>query len=191
MIRGIYRHEGFQKSFGKWIKTLGDIRTTIKVSGPLMKTLESIIPQECLDSKRVYSFKEVVLNRLANQSRRADLVLYVPGVRIIVIEYKTTESDSNPINTSAHRSQLKDTYDNLVNCVNFRISMLDSFMEFKDSNIPITSLLLTRRFLGRRIKTEDVVLSYEPPNPVTKAFKEPVDERVMLNILNNMGQMLN
>ncbi|GFR76034.1 hypothetical protein ElyMa_005791100 [Elysia marginata] len=63
----------------------------------------------------IHVFKETRLDRVNLSSRRADLVVYIPGVAIVCIELKTTEQvNPTTTNTSAHKLQLKQTQNNLA-----------------------------------------------------------------------------
>ena len=187
MKRGIFRHEGFQRSMGRTFKSVGDIRRKSKVSTALVSILREIISPVCKDDTKVYCFKEVCLNRLSNQSRRADLILYIPRERLIYLEYKTTEADKAPSN-QIYTTQLSETFNNLLNCLNYRLSNYPKHY-FSDSPIPITSILLTRHFIARRKKNmNDSVALYHPKG--AKMMRETLDEKLMISALSMMGVLL-
>lgn len=180
MVRGIQRHERFQNACGQRLKTVGDIRTVgWKVSRALAEEMiELTLGAD--DDTPVYVFKEVVLNRVREQSRRADLVFYIPGKAIIYVEYKTVEKGLG----GYHQAQLQTTQNNLLRNLSYRQSF---FEERTKSKAPFTlaSLLVTRRF---DVKQPDTVERFAVLSP--KGVRDTINHRDMVSILSRMGRRL-
>jgi hypothetical protein len=179
MVRGIQRHERFQNACGKYYSTVKAIRTCKTVSAALSKELISIT-LGAADETPVYVFKEVVLNRVREQSRRADLVFYVPGWAIVYVEYKTVESGPG----SAHGRQLKETLSNLLRNLSYRLSFLEDGKK-SDSPITVVSLLVTRRF---DVRQPDVIERYSVVSPL--GVRDTIRPCDMVSILGCMGRRL-
>lgn len=160
----------------------------VGISERLGQTLHDLTV-ECDPNKPVYSFKEVVVNRLQNNSRRADVVLYIPGERIIYIEYKTIETEGVQGNCiSAHGAQLKETHDNLVANLTYRLSVGSEFGTGDGCVIPVTTLLVSRRFWTKKLK-DDVVTVYKADIGSARAVREPGQPSRMVHFLSSMGKM--
>lgn len=180
MLRGIQRHERLQNACGRYISTVKDIRTCKKVSVALTKEMTELT-LGAPDKTPVYVFKELVLNRVRKQSRRADLVFYVPGVSIIYVEYKTIEKGPG----YNHDIQLEETRNNLIRNLLHKLSCLDESRK-TTAPIPIASLLLTRRF---DVKQCDSIVRHSVV--ASDGVCDTVSPNDMLSILRSMGRLLN
>ena len=181
IVRGIQRHERFQNACGRWFSTVRSFRDGNNVSKALSRELEWLTKDAHADTP-VYVFKEVVLNRVKGQSRRADLVFYVPGCVIAYVEYKTVESSSG---SRCHTLQLKETLENLIKNLAYKLSCLEDSQKV-DTPMTIVALMLTRRF---DIRQPDTLMRYSTIAP--QGIRDTVKPGRMASILGNMGTRLN
>lgn len=181
------RHERFQRAMGAAYKTVGDFQhPALGVSEELRKVLHPLAKQADTTTP-VYVFKEVALNRLQKQSRRADIVIYIPGVHIVYIEYKTIETPGiSGSSTDVHRSQLRDTHNNLLASLTYHCSLLGS--DVNSRVIPVTVFLVSRRFWTQKVK-DDVVLEYKSPNAHT-GVREPNNTDQFVRLFSQIGRRL-
>ena len=184
-VRGIQRHNLFQLCLGKAFQTVADFSKN-KVRGlsrEFVSTLKSLTAG-CHPTTPVYVFKEVAVNRLTKQSRRADAIIYIPKCRIIYIEYKTIEQDGvvgdNP---NVHKTQLNETLENIIINISYHMSKEE---ETVDGLLPITPLLVSRRFWRNKTK-DDVITRVSHDN---MCVREPVNPARMTKILSSMGRPL-
>ena len=185
MSRGIKRHQRFQTSIGKSIKFVRDLNIRPSpISNNLKEKLINLC-YGCSEDTPVHIFSEVAVNRLQKQSRRADIVLYIPGVRLIYIEYKTIEKKGcMGLNEKVHKKQLAETYDNILANMTCAVSLCGS--ELKDTPLDVSVLLVSRRFWTGNRKDE-VVVEYNPDEP--RCLKEPSDPAVLKNMLSKLGRL--
>lgn len=140
------------------------------------------------DSTPMYVFKEVDLPQIAFNSRRADVIIYVPGTVVFLIEYKTIESKrSQQQMVMPHLEQLHDTYRNLINCVSLKQTLLPSTVEFREEPMPVVSLLYTRHFAGAHRIIDAKVHYYSPDERNTLMLRDTVNQQTMIDIFLEMG----
>ena len=178
MVRGIQRHERFQNACGRRLRTVGDVRADKRVSTVLTSELSRLFA-EMPSGAPVYVFKEVVVNRVRKQSRRADLVFYVPSCAIVYVEYKTVEGGSR----SSHELQLKETLSNLLKNLACRLSFVNGALK---TGVPIlvSALLVTRRFDA--VGGADTLCRYSETSPEGVCDTKNPDD--MTAILGHMGR---
>ena len=108
----------------------------------------------------VHVYKEVVLDRVKSNSRRADAIVYAPGKCVVYIEMKTTEADGR----RCHAVQLKDTHSNLL----ATLAHHNSLHKSKGQEITVATLLVTIRFFHgmsytkSRVESKNRVKILEP-----------------------------
>ena len=186
MHRGIIRHEKLQLALGRNIKRVSDFSKTIsRGSDELNKVMMSITSGSDPNAP-VYVFKEVTLNRIVKRSRRADIVFYIPTVALVYVEYKTVETEHPVKNAvSTHEVQLRETHNNLISNLTYKLS-IPPFSPNHDKMLPVTTVLLRRRFWNKRAQDDDVFI-YSPK--VSRGVKERRDKMVMVSILSKMGRL--
>lgn len=153
MKRGCARHSALQREMLRSIKTVRDLENRrAGVCKTLCSKIYQVIDGDKLPlNKRVHVFHEVTLNRIGMTSRRADLVVYVPGVALFCVEYKTSDRHAvDGENTKPHQTQLKQTHNNLAVTLAFENSKIPPGADEK--KIKLVSLLLTSKYnAGKRI----------------------------------------
>lgn len=185
MHRGIIRHEKLQLAFGRNVKRVADLTREFPQGSHELCQVLSNMAVGCCQNTPVYVFKEVSLNRVLKRSRRADLVFYVPRKFLLYVEYKTIETSTDtPTNTTAHEVQLRETHNNLITNLTYKLSMPPLSPVCTDV-LPVYTLLLTRRFY-RRKSHGDVAVPFCPK--VTRGIHEPRDPNVLIRILAGMGR---
>ena len=185
MVRGLVRHETLQIALCKAIRRVGDLKDGIqRGSNKVCEALREITAG-CDPSTPVFVFKEVAVNRLKAQSRRADLVFYIPKVRLVTVEYKTVEdSRITGESTDLHERQLRETHQNLITNLTYKTS-LPPFGTCEGKLLKVTTLLLTRRFWSGK-KCDDVVVQYT--SPTNTGIKERTDHTFLVNVLGRLGR---
>lgn len=179
MVRGIQRHERFQNACGRELRKVGDFQNNIKVSRAMVAELARITAG--VDPLTpVYVFKELTVNRVKEQSRRADLVFYVPGSSLIYVEYKTIETGVE----KTHEAQLRETQNNIVRNLSYRLSFLPSRAK-SDSHLRVTTVLVSRHFNTYK-RQDDRAVSY----PQTDQVRDTARPSDMVSILSSMGRLL-
>lgn len=128
----------------------------------------------------VYVFKELTVNRVKEQSRRADLVFYVPGSSLIYVEYKTIETRVK----KTHDAQLRETQNNIVRNLSYRLSFM-SPKAMSNNHLRVTTVLVSRYF-NASTRQDDRVVSY-PQTDQVRDTEKPSD---MVSILSSMGRLL-
>ncbi|KAK3705754.1 hypothetical protein RRG08_061496 [Elysia crispata] len=186
MHRGSIRHGVLQLALGKNVKTVADFwRSFPKCSYKLNEAMQNLLTG-ATPGHRVYVFKEVALNRIVKQSRRADIVFYIPTVAIIYVEYKTVESNKALVQSAGkYETQLRETYDNLVANLSYKMS-LPSPGPFREVLLKVYTVLLTRRYSNRRITEEDVRVHRQLSNT---GIREKSNPSFMINLLSGFGRL--
>lgn len=178
MVRGIQRHERFQIACGREFSKVGDFQSSNKKVSKAMVTELARLTAGIDPFTPVYVFKELAVNRVTKQSRRADLVFYVPGSFIIYVEYKTTEVQQK----CSHETQLRETQENIIRNLSFRLSLIPP--EAKSNNyLQVVTILVLRRFKSFK-KQDDLILCYPKQ---TNRVRDTVKCDDMISLLGHMG----
>lgn len=180
MIRGIQRHDRLQRSCGKQIRTVKDFRNSLAMFRVLYSELAELFGGVDPDT-RVYVFKEVSVDRVKQQSRRADLVFYVPRVGVVYVEYKTVESASD----KSHDTQLRETHNNLVRNLSYKLSYIRPEDKTESMPLEVTTMLFTKHFGGVNHKM-DSVYKY----PEVAHVCDTIKAGIMVSILGGMGRLM-
>lgn len=192
MVRGCMRHTRFQRAVHKQLQTVGSLYSPpIEGRGRLSivftKKLKEILINVSHETP-IYTFIEVKVDRSISNSRRADIVLYIPKSCVICIEFKTIEQKGVlGNNLRIHYKQLKETYDNLVAQLSCHLSQKNYGLV----NTPLTApklipaymLLVSRRFWTGKF-LDDYVLQYEDN---IRSIQEPSDPQYLITLLKSLS----
>lgn len=180
------RHERLQNSLCGSVKRVGDLAVCAKGgSNVLLQELANMACGVHPDTP-VHVFREVSVNRIGKRSRRADLVFYIPKVRLVYVEYKTVEDRGvSGESTAPHDRQLRETHNNLIANLAYNMSLPRYGGADSPALLGVTTLLLTRRFWSSK-KVDDVVVAYSSPRMT--GVREREDPSVLVSILSSMGK---